>query len=57
MNKKIISEKIIYALKELKANGITICIATGRTPMTIMEPHIISLMKTTLHLMAITYLK
>lgn len=35
MNKKKISEKIIYTLKELKANGIIICIATGRAPMTI----------------------
>lgn len=35
MNKKKISEKTIYMLKELREKGIIICIATGRAPMTI----------------------
>ena len=35
MHKKEISQNIIYTLKELQAKGIIICIATGRTPMTI----------------------
>lgn len=33
MNKKKISEKMIYTLQQLKENGIIICIATGRSPM------------------------
>lgn len=33
MNRKIISEKMVYTLKELQRNNILICIATGRTPL------------------------
>lgn len=33
INKKIISEKMVYTLKELQRNNILICIATGRTPL------------------------
>ena len=33
INKKIISEKMVYTLKELQRNHILICIATGRTPL------------------------
>lgn len=35
MNKKQISEKTIEVLKRLKENNIIICIATGRTPVTL----------------------
>ena len=37
MQKKQISEKTLEALRRLKANGIKICLATGRSPMTL--PH------------------
>lgn len=37
MKKKQISEKMLETLKKLKENHIMICIATGRTPMTL--PH------------------
>lgn len=33
MNRKVISEKMVYTLKELQRNNILICIATGRTPL------------------------
>lgn len=35
MNKKEISENTIYMLQELKSNGIIICIATGRSPVSL----------------------
>lgn len=34
MNKKKISERMLQTLIQLKQNGVIICIATGRTPMT-----------------------
>ena len=37
MQKKIISEKMLDTLKHLQANGIKICMATGRGPVTL--PH------------------
>ena len=37
MNRKVISTKMIQTLQSLKENGIKICIATGRAPMTL--PH------------------
>lgn len=35
MNRKVISEKMVETLIRLKDNGIKICIATGRTPVTL----------------------
>lgn len=35
MNKKVISEKTRYTLNKLKENNIIICLATGRTPVTL----------------------
>lgn len=35
MEKKIISEKVLFTLKRLKEKGIKICIATGRSPITL----------------------
>lgn len=37
MNKKQISQKMLETLKRLKENQIRICLATGRTPMSL--PH------------------
>lgn len=35
MKTKRISEKVMDTLKQLKNNGIKICIATGRSPITL----------------------
>lgn len=35
MQKKQISEKMIETLQKLKKNGIKLCIATGRAPITL----------------------
>ena len=35
MNKKQISQKMLETLKRLKENQIRICLATGRTPMSL----------------------
>ena len=35
MKKKVMSEKMIETLNRLKENGIIICVATGRSPMTL----------------------
>lgn len=35
MEKKIISEKVLFTLKKLKEKGVKICMATGRSPITL----------------------
>ena len=35
MKKKKISEKTVYTLQALRQRGIRICMATGRTPVTV----------------------
>ena len=37
MNKKQISQKMLETLKRLKENQIRICLATGRTPMSVLQ--------------------
>lgn len=44
MQKKQISEKMIETLQKLKKNGIKLCIATGRAPITLPKTKRLSLM-------------
>ena len=39
MQRKVISDQTVYALKQLQQNGIKICVATGRPPLSLPDFH------------------